>query len=552
MSLTGHSYNKKDVLATATLEGNVPETGGASNFLADLTVKQDGSGYELKKNTSTFQIFPVQTTLPFPPFTSFTVNTTDVVTLLADYKPNTPLFLKVIKNDLGDFMTIQNSGTGQLFLVKNGKNITITSYRAFYGEVVTVHKNLSGDYFITLVNEQVFQTKYILRDITELLHIHPANANNEIFLENNTYVIDSRDFQLGIYKLKATVPVSITGISQAINKISTSEDNTILIDTTSDLFLSNIQLQAEGNNSKCINMAGSTGFESLDMQYVQFTGNSKYGSIDNIRQGFWTDGFSFNAKEGFDLSNAIGGFTIFNTRVINTGNYILKGNTGCTINNVRSNINCDILTGDVAFDFDYEMFNDDRGYQLANGTYNGVGQMVSNFTNGNQTEAHKSRKSYFTGNQGNLGKNTRIGGEWVVTNEAVTPLTQNSSVKVLGTTTSDNLEHVISNNNELIHNSTVPTDYKVDGDLTFDGGPNDILRLEIKRFNNLTNDFTTLKTYTANVNNFQGGQDRVFFRPFVSVVEMQELDRIEIYIVNETDNTDVTLKLNSLLTIKEI
>jgi len=400
-----------------------------------------------------------------------------------------------------------------------------------------------------------YDTKYTISNIDELIAIHPPNASDEIELGNNIYEIDSLDFEIPApYSLISNVDTAISGMSQVINKLRSSQDNHSLITSTANLFFYQIQLQADGVNSEAITMNGATGFESLDMKYVEFTGNTKYGTLTGIRQGYWSDGFSLNAKEGFTMNGTwAGGFTIANSRIINTGNYILGEGTSLIMNSIRSNVNCDILTGDVAFDFDYNNFNSDEAYQLENGRYNGAGLMISQFTDAlrDTDDPWRSRKSLFKGNAGSLSNNTHVGGYWKCTVEVLTPLTLNVSTKVLGTTVYSELQHITqTTDNAFIHNTTQDTDYEISGFVRFKGGADDEIELEIRKWDDFGGSYSVIQSYVKFVSNLIGGNDTVDFSAATPFVRLSENDRVELWVVNRSNNTDVTMLSDSFLNIK--
>lgn len=395
-------------------------------------------------------------------------------------------------------------------------------------------------------------TKRVTSSPEDLLTDHTL-VGNKIKLKNLAYVIDSKDYFNGTnYTFFSDVDVAIMGYSQAINKIVNNSNGIDLIEVDSaNLFLKEIELEATGTGSQAIKMTG-TGSESLDMNTVAFANNTKYGTLINLRQGFLTNGFSFGAKEGFLLQGAWEGFTLFNSRIINTGGYILKGDAGLTIDSIRSNVNCDIQLGDVAFDFDFDMFNIDEGYQLEGGRYNGDGAMVSDFTTGDKTEAWRSRKSYFKGNKGVLSKNTNIGGTYRVTSEINTPLTQNVLTKLLGVTTASSLEHMVSNNNnQLTHNSSVSKCYYAFVNAVVDNQPNQELVFSIQKENNLGSPIEELFSQTRRVSNVQGGQDVAYFNIATPCFELQQNESIGLYITNISSNSTAVLKIDSDIYLKE-
>lgn len=399
-----------------------------------------------------------------------------------------------------------------------------------------------------------FKTKKTISSLAQLLRMHPPNASNEIELGNFIYEIDSFDLDIGPYKLITSVDTAINGFSQAINKISSLEDNISLITSTGNLFLFQIALGATGLNSQVINMTGSTGFESLDMKYVEFLSGSKYGTLSGIRQGFWAEGFSINAKEGFTMDGIwLGGMTIKNTRIINTGNFVLQGTSALRLRDVRTNMNVDVQSGSTVFDFSFDNFISDQGFQAVDGTYKGSGAVATSFTGGDSLDIEKSRKSFFKGNVGNLSKNSRIGGLWKCSSEVVTTLTLNTITKLEGNTTYFNMQHLTGiNNNEFVQSDTNDITYSLDGEMILDAGPNVEIRLTIRKFDFINQTYINLEEKTKTVSNVLGGRDIVTFRPFVPLLTLLENDRIELWVTNLTNNVNVTMLLDSFAFLNKL
>lgn len=398
------------------------------------------------------------------------------------------------------------------------------------------------------------KTKKVIQTIGDLLALHPPNASNEIELGNFIYEIDSFNLDLGIYTLVTNTDTAINGCSQAINKLTSSTDGISLITSTGNLFLFQIELGCTGIGSQVISMTGSTGFESLDMKYVAFSTGSKYGTLTGIRQAFWSDGFSFNAREGFTLDGVwSGGFAILNSRIINTGNFLLKGEAGLRLQNVRSNVNLTIPSGSVGFDFKYDNFVNDQSFQIENCRFDGDGVLATSFIGGDVSEVEKSRKSLFKGNAGNLAKNSMIGGVWTCTTEVTTAITINTLTKLAGVTTYSNLEHLTAvNNNEFIQIDTNEISYSLDGDLVIDGNPNNEVRLTIRKYEASTSSYSTIATFIKAISNFQGGNDIGIFRPFVPILTMNDSDRIELWVTNLSGNGNLTMKSESFIFLKKL
>jgi hypothetical protein len=403
-----------------------------------------------------------------------------------------------------------------------------------------------------------FKTQKVIQSLAQLLQLHPPNAQNEIVLDNCVYMFDVQGAvgNLTGYTLAYTgYPIAIVGMSQAITTIFTTEDGVSFIKSTNgDLFLANINLGATGVGSQAIEMIGN-GNQSIDMFYTAFTTGTKYGTLSNIRQGYWSNGFSFNAREGFLLQSAFGGFTLFDSRIINTGNYIIKGDVGATFDAIRSNVNATIPASSVAFDFDYGMFNADAAYQIQDGRFDGDGQVAADFTTGDTAQAHKSRKSLFKDNAGVLGAivNTVIGGNWRLGAEVETPLTLNTPAKLLGTVTYNDLEHFTqSGDNTLTYNSTVNRTVKVTGALIIDGGANDEIVIILRKWDASASAYVDIEEFPNIISNVIGGRDIALYNIIARVSDMELGDRLEYWIENRSDNTNATALVGAKMFVEKL
>lgn len=390
------------------------------------------------------------------------------------------------------------------------------------------------------------ETVKLIQTVSDLLRLHTPNGSNEIDLTFPIYEIDSEALDLGVYKLTANRNVTIKGISQGNNKLLSTEDNTDLISVTNgNLFVQNLALESSGTNSQCIVMNG-TSSESLDLFYVQFDGSSKWGTLTNIRQGFWTNGFSINAVEGFTLSGSMSGFTLVDTRIINCGGFILGEGQNLTLDSIRSNVNATIALGDFAFSFDYNNFNSDGGYQIEGGKFNGSGAMLSPFTDVNRDadDAERSTRSAMIGNTGSISRNTRAGTGYSISASTVTPLTFNVPARLLGTATFAKQEHFGNQlDNVITYLNTVSGEFTPFYSILLEGGGNDIIRVDIRKYADLstTVDFEILASLRRIIPNSQGGFDPALFVIPVPDITLNFEERLEIWVTNETDGTDVEM-----------
>lgn len=397
-----------------------------------------------------------------------------------------------------------------------------------------------------------FQTAYHVKNVQELLEIHPANVSNQIELGNAIYYFDSLDFDLGVYTLITYTDTAIHGYSQLLNQISSSQDNIDMITSIGgNLFIFDIRISCTGVNSKALNMVG-TGVESLDMKYVELGFGTNGGSVEGVRQFFWFGGFGIGGK-GFLLKGAIQGARISSTRLINM-EYVLKGDDGFTCNNIRSDANVTIPTGNFAYDFDFNMFNVDGGYQLSGGFYDGGGEMTAPFTlaSGSTTTITKdSSKSFFRDNEGEKGMNTKPKGSWAMQTEIPTVFTSiNSFVKIQGITNetgSVHFQQTESNSVEYIVDKI--KDFSLTGKLIIRGTRNNIISIQVRKINTVNSTSEVVKTYTQSIDNFVGNSD---FSTFLVLADLSlsNNDKIEYWAANLTGTNPITLTISSESIIK--
>ena len=403
-----------------------------------------------------------------------------------------------------------------------------------------------------IIPRKVFKTKYEFSSINEMLAKFPA-VGGVITLPSAVYYIDSADFDFTGYTLTHTEPIALGGYNQFISTIKTDSIGVNLIESRANIYLFNLRIQAEGAGTKAINFIG-TGVEAIDLNTVEFVGNTAWGDLVDIRQAFMSSSFAIGSERGFLLKGTwTGGFTLFDTRFINVNSYVLKGDVGFTCSSIRSNVNADVDTGSVIFDFDYDMFVDDEAYQLEGCKVKGNGLFVSQFTDaGRDTDdAWKSRKSFFNGNKGSLSKNTRIGGYWSCTAESTTALTLNNIAKLAGTTTYDFMQHIASSgDNALVQNTTNEGSYIIDGNIIIDGDTNDDITLTIRKYDDSAATYVLVAEFTRRISGVQGPLDVAIFRPYVPLVMLDEKDRIEIWVTNISDSSDVTMLEGSNLSLK--
>lgn len=465
-------------------------------------------------------------------------------------------------------ITMAGAGDGGILGVGDTKTVLNSFYEFWRNDTGSAYDELypylvSGDISIrvddynvpqTLVSEQfkaprtrfqTYATAVTVRSVDDLLLLYGADAiTKEITLPSGIYYIDAFDLDLGDYTLVANGDIHIFGLSQLLTRISSKKVGAVLLKTNNaNVFLTNIEVSCTGAGSRAFELTDTVGDKSLDMDYVSFGAGTDWGIISGFRQGYMGQCFAVGSTKGFTLKGTwTGGFTIFNSRFINVSQYVLGGDVGFTCNAIRSNMNVTIPALSVATDFDYNMFNNDGGYQFDGGRFDGVGKMVSDFTTGDTTTAYKSSRSLFRDNTGSLAVNTRIGGNWLLLSTQLTPLTVNVPAKLLGNTQYNNLQHFTqTSSNAFTYTSTEVLDFIIDARLTIDGGANDEIEVIVRKWDNSALAYVDIVAIPATISNILGGRDIAVVNFKAEIEDLDIDDRIELWVVNTSDSTDVTM-----------
>lgn len=291
-----------------------------------------------------------------------------------------------------------------------------------------------------------------------------------------------------------------------------------------------------------LNNAGNLGaVECID---TNFTNCASLGELTAYRQGLWTNVALIFCTAGLTLSGTwAGGF--FSTTAIVIGAMtgpVFKEGTALVINgSFRSDFNAlqlggavftDIAAADIANDAAFSM----EGVRVPGG-YDAFPNMPS-----------ESVKARFRNCQGV--RNTYVGGQWSVTTPATTTLSGGTNPnKLAGVTTYSDLQWFTgANDNEFVYISTQDVEVQVLALLTLSGNNNDQVSLIVRQWDDSASGYIDLATSGARTLNSAGRAEGVEIFAFG---QLEENDRIEIWIENTTANRDVTAAVGGIVGVSE-
>lgn len=312
---------------------------------------------------------------------------------------------------------------------------------------------------------------------------------------------------------------------------------------------SNVEHYVSGTNSQMFNLDNQSNFGAIEFQSCNFGAfaaeTTSLGTLSNYRQ-FRTSDFAFiRVADGLELIGTwVGGMLVSETIVLApvSGSTLFKSGTGFIINDsIRSDINS-LSIDNVTTIFDFAPANIllDWGFNLDGARFPIDSDPVPNMP-------LNSTKRYFRDSRGV--KNTYVGGDWELTTQVQTTLSAGVLTKLEGNTTYNDLVHFSGvNDNEFVYDSTVPADCIVSGNIILDAGPNDEVDVVIRKFDDSTSTYSDVKTVKRVISNVVGGLDLAYFQ-IAAPVDLNQNDRIEVWVRNNTDATNATMAVGSFLRV---
>jgi len=352
-----------------------------------------------------------------------------------------------------------------------------------------------------------------------------------------------------------TIPsggISIKGYNFEISKLYSSVASHVLFTgpTAGNVLITNCSLETTGASSSVFALTANTGFEAIEMNYVNFLDCVSLGYLDGYRQGLEFNTGRFGGTPELEFRSAwLGGYRVTTSIVRNTTNHsgLFRAGVGFTVaSRFLIGINCDLPTTGSLIDFSPVNITNDEALELYECiiTRNGVRDSTDTTIHPNITE--DSVKCLWTSNVGvpNTVKYLKASN----TLEVLTTIASSGVLTpVLGTLTVGQASHFDSPANGEIRLLSGNGIYQITGDYAIAGGSNDSLKLAVTMS---TDDGVTFPTELGSiirtVNDLKSGNDVGFF-PINFIATLAKDSRIRLEVSNETDTTNVTAQLDSYI-----
>ena len=350
--------------------------------------------------------------------------------------------------------------------------------------------------------------------------------------------------------------VFILGYGFDISKLITSQTSFTMFTgaTAGNIFLRSFSIEVNGSGSQVFEVTSNTGFDAIELNEINFDKCTSLGDINGYRQGLETNTGRFGGTPELTLSgNWVGGYFIDTSivRSLTDGTYTLfKAGVGFTMaSRFRSNQNIDLPTNASFFDFEPDNFTNPSTLQIDSAIVSRNGIFNASDTNITPNIDQTNLVSSWRGNVGI--ENTFEGGQLTLSTESTTSLTGGNWSTLAGSWTPSNLEHFDNpSEGQLRHLGNSPREYKCTVDFIIEGGGNDEIGIRLRKYDNSTASFIDLPERIRQINNFQGGRDVAIFNLSFNV-KLDRNDYVFFQVRNNTDNTNVTLELDSDYTIEQ-
>ncbi|MBL4752005.1 MAG: hypothetical protein JKY52_00175 [Flavobacteriales bacterium] len=343
--------------------------------------------------------------------------------------------------------------------------------------------------------------------------------------------------------------LTLMGNGFNIAQLTTSVTNaTLFVDDgvfAGDLFLRMMDIEVTGTGAKVFDLDNNENSDAIEFDAVNFNNCTSLGSMDSYRQLLARNVAFFAPADGLEFIGPwSGGLAIVDTIVIllPSGATLFKAGTGFLVGaSVRSDMNAlSVDASSTIFDFAPSNITPDGGFSLSN-FRTAADDALPNFPS-------SSVKANFSNCIGI--SNTFPGGNWSISSAATTTIGMvDTLVKLAGTTTYNGLQWFTgSNNNEFVFESTQEIDIVVSGILTFTGGANDEMAVQIRRFDDSASSYVNVGSEFSTTISSGGRASNL---PFRGVTTVAENDRIEVWVKNLTDDTDITGSVGGSVAIGE-
>ena len=381
-----------------------------------------------------------------------------------------------------------------------------------------------------------------------------VTAADDLFGElssDKIYIIDGV-LDMGAHSIEVPAGgLTMRGLGFNVSKICSTEAGfdlfTSPVGGSGDLFLTGLTFDVSGAGSQVLNIADVNGFKACELNDVNFENCTALGTITEYRQLLFRNIGIFGCADGFEfVGNMVGGARVETTIVRNFGSSgtLFKAGAGLVINGrFVTDANVSIPAGAVFCDFSEANIANDGTFIIIGALFAGGGTVLPNLS-------HESRRVRISASTGV--ESTYVGSQWTLTTPVTTAIaTVATPVKVAGTTTYNHESWFNSTtDNAFLYASSLPSHVRIDGSLSITGtSAGDVVVFKLRQWVNNTASYIEVAQSPPQAMDRAVGANSAESVGIHAYAVFEENDRLELWVENQTDSSDVTLNLNSTMTV---
>lgn len=353
--------------------------------------------------------------------------------------------------------------------------------------------------------------------------------------------------------------ITIEGYSFDKSSITCTDNSYTLLTSpaggSGNVFIRNISIEISGTSSKVYDITGDTGNEAYEIVGVNFDNCTSLGSIDGYRQGLELETGRFGGTPELELKGTWNGFRVSTSIVRSIDNAmtgsLFKAGTGLTFDSrFITDINCDLGTNAKFSDFSTSNFNSSSLFRLINAQITRNGVFDPTDTTILPNISHTDTESYFKNCQGV--QNTYVGGKLTVSTASTTTISAISTFyDIAGSWDTSDMQHFDEpSNGQLRHLGATPREFKVAGYLSIDGTANDVVKINVRKYDSSATSFSDEYQIEGKIQNLAGSRDiaQIYFRTNIT---LDENDYIVLQVSNESGTNNVEAEVDSYFIVEE-
>lgn len=389
---------------------------------------------------------------------------------------------------------------------------------------------------------------------SNVIYIDQAKIDDGFFdaplVSDKVYIIDG---QLDITGYSFDVPatgLSLEGLGFNVSSVFTSEENAVIFSSpeggSGDLLFKDLAFTCVGTGSKVFAITDVDGTHAFEFQRVNFNGCVDLGYVDGYRQGLEQGTGRFGGTPTLEFRGTWAGGYFMDTSIVRGISDSVYSLFGCAIGQTfasrfYTNANIVVPANVTAFTFSASNFVNDETLQINGAQFAGPGTVLAGIDQTNTRTRVSTTRGY---------PNTYVGAFWQCTATTATTFTLiNTVTKMLGTTTGSNLEWFsLPGNNDITYDSTELVSVYATFNGSFIGGNNKDFTI---RFRVWDDSGSVYVNYSSVRFSTDGNGNYVNLTMHSPRIRVAENDRIEVWVENNSDTSNLTMQTDAQLFVQE-